>query len=188
MRKNTVTCTHPPLGTGAWPVMQGSTTKRTATGTEMTYVLYVVTSATGLDAILLSLRQVRCVTTVFLSLWCVHFTCLFCIRDNLASHLRTHTGERPYKCTWIGCTYDCATSSPMRHICFPFSAVCSFHMFVLHLRRIDRTSSQAYRGETLQVRLEGMQVCFHYVRQLDRTSSHAYKGEAVQVRLAWMHL
>ena len=158
LRRTTVTCTHPPLGTGAWPVMQGSTPERTATGTEI-HVAYMHrrdTSATGLDALMIALHQVRCVTSAFLSLWCVHFTCLFCIRGALTVHRRTHTGERPYKCTWIGCTYDCATSSPMRHICFPFSAVCSFHMFVLHLRRIDRTSSQAYRGETLQVYLAWM--------------------------------
>ena len=130
----------------------------------MTYVLYVVTSATGLDAILLSRRKVRCVTSAFLSLWFVHLTCLFCIRGQLTKHRRKHTGERPFKCDWPGCTYDCTMSSAMRHNCFPFSVVCSFHMFVLHSRPIDHTLSQAYRGEALQVRLDWMQVCFHAVR------------------------
>ena len=113
---------------------------------------------------MIALSQVRCVTIAFFSLWFVHFTCLFCIRGHLTVHRRKHTGEKPYKCDWDGCNSAFAQKGPMRHICFPFSAVCSFHMFVLHSRRFDKPSSHAYRGKALQVYLDWMHVCFRAER------------------------
>ena len=104
---------------------------------------------------MIALRQVRCVTSAFLSLWFVHLTCLFCIRGDLTKHRRKHTGEKPFKCDWDGCNSAFTQSSAMRHICFPFSAVCSFHMFVLHSRQLKYAQAAcAQQGEQGEQRKE----------------------------------
>ena len=46
-----------------------------------------------------------------------YYACLFCVktdRSNLTVHIRSHTGERPFKCQWQGCTKAFPTSSTLK--------------------------------------------------------------------------
>lgn len=55
----------------------------------------------------------------FLSLSCRKFTCHLCDRSftekwALNNHMKLHTGEKPFKCTWPTCHYSFLTASAMK--------------------------------------------------------------------------
>lgn len=55
----------------------------------------------------------------FFSLSCRKFTCHLCDRSftekwALNNHMKLHTGEKPFKCTWPTCHYSFLTASAMK--------------------------------------------------------------------------
>lgn len=55
----------------------------------------------------------------FLSSSCRKFTCHLCDRSftekwALNNHMKLHTGEKPFKCTWPTCHYSFLTASAMK--------------------------------------------------------------------------